>query len=178
MNTDRDIDMKTYYALRSLEDTRRNLDKAITDPQQKIRRENRECQVCYYMRSGTLSGQAFTPFECRECGGVFQHHTTRVPILCDACADKLNVCRRCQADMNLTRRASVDGEHPIPRPLADELHDLLAAVANAGGSYALPEGMRVHLAMKDEVTLDDLIRIGIRCIEHQLASEAVRQGTR
>lgn len=171
---DNDVDLRTYYALRTLEDTRKKLDKVITDPEQEQRRERKECQVCFYMRSGALAGQAFTPFECRECGGTFQHPNTRVPSFCDACAEKLNICRRCQADMNLARKAGVASEQPRPRPLVDELHDLLASVAKAGGAYALPEGMRSHLAMKGEVTLDDLMRIGIRCIEHQIASEAVR----
>jgi len=70
------------------------VDKARADKNREAREASHECPFCHYIAVG-MAGQAFTEFECDGCRGKFSHHNTRVPRLCDGCADSLGACARC-----------------------------------------------------------------------------------
>ncbi len=72
----------------------RRVDKARADEGREAREAVRECPFCHYVAVG-FAGQAFTEFDCGSCGGKFSHPNTRVPRLCDGCADLLGACIRC-----------------------------------------------------------------------------------
>jgi len=68
--------------------------KACVDTDRERREELRECAFCYYV-SRAMAGQAFTEFVCAACEKSFSHPNTRVPLLCDECADTHGACVRC-----------------------------------------------------------------------------------
>jgi hypothetical protein len=70
------------------------VDKARADKGREAREASRECPFCFYVMV-VMAGQAFTEFDCGSCEGKFSHHNTRVPRLCDGCADSLEACVRC-----------------------------------------------------------------------------------
>jgi len=75
------------------------------DPNKTQRLAERACTVCFYLRRGGLSGQAFTAWSCLNCEQLQpEWHNTAHPRLCEGCAKKLNCCQKCGADMDLRSR--------------------------------------------------------------------------
>jgi len=53
------------------------------------------CNACYNKQRNSMSGQAFTSFQCAECGTQSSHANTGVPKICHNCADKYQMCQKC-----------------------------------------------------------------------------------
>lgn len=81
---------------------------ALSDSKRKDRREARECAWCFYFCRNRLAGQAFTDWECSGCNTPASHPNTSTPVLCDSCSDKLGLCVRCGADLDLKMRTTME----------------------------------------------------------------------
>lgn len=71
---------------------------ALEDTFQKERLLDCECQVCW-CRS-VMAGQSFTEYNCTICEKQNSWHNTNAPSLCQDCAKKYKICRRCYATLN------------------------------------------------------------------------------
>ena len=69
------------------------------DKKQVVRRSRSTCKKCFYI-DVRIAGQAFTEFQCGACQEFSMHHNTAVPKYCDACANKLQICRHCGAALD------------------------------------------------------------------------------
>jgi hypothetical protein len=115
IKTDWDIDIRTFYARKSIEKLTKALEYIASDPQAAVRRSEHECPVCYYLERGSkIVGHGFTTYTCQECEKEHRHPNTGVPRLCRECAEAKRVCRRCGADIELKER----GQQPKPKPKA------------------------------------------------------------
>ncbi len=56
---------------------------------------SRKCKACYYLREPRMAGQAFTPFECANCGDTTAHPNTNVPRYCATCCADNELCQNC-----------------------------------------------------------------------------------
>ncbi len=81
--------------------------KFLADADKKKRQEACLCLYCFYVRGPRISGQAFTEWDCEECGEKAMHSNTSVPHYCLDCAWKYNVCADCGADLELRPRLKV-----------------------------------------------------------------------
>ena len=79
--------------------TRKNLNKYDTDPKQPQRLKLQKCKYCYYINI-KISLQAFTTFTCKNCKEEFIHHNSNVDKFCMKCAEELNICCHCGAEMD------------------------------------------------------------------------------
>lgn len=79
------------------------LDNYVKDKHKDRRHDLLECGACYYF-GGRIAGQGFTNYTCQVCEEERTHHNTAVPRICRGCAQKLNICSRCGADIDLKRR--------------------------------------------------------------------------
>ena len=80
--------------------------KYLTDPDKKKRLERCRCLACFY--SGpSLSGQAFTEWNCRVClKDQSMWPNTNPPLSCEDCAKKFKICLICGADLHLRVKRS------------------------------------------------------------------------
>ena len=69
------------------------------DKQKSLRLANQECATCFYIPR--IAGQAITDYQCSRCAARDSWGNTSVPWLCVPCAQELNLCRRCAADIDL-----------------------------------------------------------------------------
>lgn len=56
---------------------------------------SKKCKVCYYLREPRMAGQAFTNFECANCGETTAHHNTNTPRYCATCCADNELCQSC-----------------------------------------------------------------------------------
>lgn len=81
--------------------------KLIDDVDKAKRRAMFCCKWCWYRRSGSLTGQAFTEYTCLRCDEKKMHPNTGVPLLCDPCAKETKLCCACCGDMEGKKRTVV-----------------------------------------------------------------------
>jgi len=79
----------------------------VSDADRLKREHEHLCKWCWYRRSGSLHGQAFTEYVCQRCDQELSHHNTGVPALCTPCAEKTGLCCACCGDMNGEKRTEV-----------------------------------------------------------------------
>jgi len=73
----------------------------FSDPSKKVRIKNKHlCRYCYYANTSRIGGAAITTVVCANCDKELTFSNTCVDILCDECAEKLNVCKRCGQKMD------------------------------------------------------------------------------
>lgn len=65
------------------------------------------CKPCYYIM-GTVAGQAFTETECALCFKKLGFSSTLVDAICEECAKKKGLCRRCGGDLNSKVRRKIE----------------------------------------------------------------------
>lgn len=86
-------------------DSVRRVQRYLVDDEQRERRTiSGYCRWCWYRRSGSLAGQAFTAYRCARCNNEEQHSNTGVPMLCKACTDETELCRGCCGDRDGKQR--------------------------------------------------------------------------
>jgi len=78
---------------------RKNLKIYDTDPKQQSRIKLQKCKYCMYMNI-RISLQAFTSFTCKNCKEEYLHHNSNVDKFCRKCAEELNICVYCGAEMD------------------------------------------------------------------------------
>jgi len=91
-----------YYTERNksfISQTRKNLNNYDTDLKQTQRIKLQKCKYCMYMNI-KISLQAFTTFICKNCEEEFLHHNSNVDKYCRKCAEELNICVHCGAEMD------------------------------------------------------------------------------
>lgn len=59
-----------------------------------------ECRGCFYLNSGRLAGQAFSKYRCGICAEEREWPNTAVPMICETCADGVDLCQRCAGVRN------------------------------------------------------------------------------
>jgi len=79
--------------------TRKKLNNYDTDPKQSQRLKLQKCKYCYYINI-KIALQAFTKFTCKNCKEEFLHHNSNVNKHCMKCAEELNICCHCGAEMD------------------------------------------------------------------------------
>jgi hypothetical protein len=94
-----DVKFRTHLARRRVQELVNMVELQATDPQRDRRIAENECVACFYQTR--IAGHMFTPYICEICTGVQNWHNTAVPRMCDACACKHTICRRCGADREL-----------------------------------------------------------------------------
>lgn len=70
------------------------------DPNIEERKAKHLCRVCFYMRSNSWAGQAFTDKNCEGCNVKMTFATTNTDSFCNTCAEKYGVCKHCGAKMD------------------------------------------------------------------------------
>ena len=81
--------------------------KLLHDPDRAKRLEAGECVACFYLRGDRICGQAFTEWECGQCGKQDMHSNTGTPKFCADCSWKYCVCTQCGADLGLRPRRKI-----------------------------------------------------------------------
>jgi hypothetical protein len=106
-----DVSFRTHLAKRRIQEHVNMVELQATDPGKTARISLNECVACYYQTR--IAGQAFTDFVCEMCTVVNTHHNTAVPRMCDSCASKRSLCRRCGADreLNEARKELIQTKH-------------------------------------------------------------------
>jgi len=78
---------------------RKNLYNYDNDVQQTKRIKSQKCKYCYYI-DNNFSLQAFTTFICKNCKEEVMHHNSDIDKYCMKCAEELNICSHCGAEMD------------------------------------------------------------------------------
>lgn len=100
------VQTATGHAKQSADERRAKLQAFDEDALQSQRLKARECKACYYLFSPRMAGQAMTERECLGpgCNARILWHNTAVPLLCEKCADKHRLCRRCGSTIDMRER--------------------------------------------------------------------------
>jgi hypothetical protein len=93
-----DVNFKTRLTASRIRSMERLLDKIKHDEEKDRRILLSECPYCFY--GVFMAGQAFTDFSCKICDKAERHFNTNIPIICNECATKYNLCIQCGCDMN------------------------------------------------------------------------------
>ena len=92
--TFQNIENNTYFAEQRYRELKKRLDSYDNDDKKEYRLKKRYCKSCQYLRGG-LAGQAFTNFNCKNCGVECSHPNTDLDKYCAKCADEHDVCVKC-----------------------------------------------------------------------------------
>jgi hypothetical protein len=98
------IQNATFLARQFLADATRKVLEAKQDARRVERLAACECSWCFYFRSGRISGQGFTAWNCAGCGAQNTYHNTSVPKACKTCSKRFRICVSCLADLKLAPR--------------------------------------------------------------------------
>lgn len=88
---------RTKLRVDVMRETIRNIE---ADAEKGRRSSLRECPTCYEFGKQAICGRGFTRYSCKRCGVAGMFTNTRIPKLCYACADMLNLCCRCGGDID------------------------------------------------------------------------------
>ena len=55
------------------------------------------CEDC--KKINLMCGQAFRKYECGLCHQIKIHPNTHIPKICLSCAEKKNICQRCEVKL-------------------------------------------------------------------------------
>lgn len=92
---------------KSAREVSRILDKAEqlkSDPEKRKRLEKSLCLSCFYINFASFGGAAITERPCGICEDNMSFPTTVVDKVCNPCASKNDLCKRCGADLNLEEK--------------------------------------------------------------------------
>ena len=109
-----DAKYASRYSQMRIDEATRLANDLANDPQREIRLGQQQCKPCFYHR--TVSGQAFTSFECGICTETHQHPNTHTPQLCTPCAIHNNLCRHCGAGMEGAAEMKLRTDPLTPAP--------------------------------------------------------------
>jgi hypothetical protein len=71
------------------------VDKALARPKFELLKEASKMRLECVKHAGTMAGQAFTPFQCGDCGGRGDWPNTAIPRFCRMCAFRGFKCQKC-----------------------------------------------------------------------------------
>jgi hypothetical protein len=102
MKLDKTIQLNSKYRNKQyIEDTSKKIILYYSDPDKKIRiQQEHLCKFCYYVNTSRIGGSAITTVICANCDVEITFGNTCVDILCDKCAEELNVCKHCGQKMD------------------------------------------------------------------------------
>lgn len=103
-----DVASATHFNRRSLGEWIARAERAFADTDRAKRLERHECRWCFYARSGGVAGAALTSKPCDACGDIQHYESTATDRLCRACAERLGLCVRCIADVDLVDRRKLE----------------------------------------------------------------------
>jgi hypothetical protein len=92
------IERNTHYSHKHYDRMKKKIARYEEDRDVESRKAIRECKACFYLKDG-MALQAFTSYDCKECGNESQHHNSNVPRYCQSCADRHDVCVRCGSEV-------------------------------------------------------------------------------
>ena len=96
------VQNRTYMLNKSRENYIEMAKKLIDDPDSEQRRESQQCQICFY--SSRIGGAALTDAECGKCGKLMHFCNTCTDVLCKECAEEMELCMHCGADIEGRKR--------------------------------------------------------------------------
>jgi len=77
----------------------KNLLSYYADVEKKERKNKHLCRYCYYI-DAKIGGFAITTVICANCDKEMSFKNTCVDVLCNECAEKLGLCKRCGQKMD------------------------------------------------------------------------------
>jgi hypothetical protein len=92
------IARRNNYSSWRYEDTVEAIKDYETDSKKNSRLSLMECKSCYYLKTKAAL-QAFTDYECRNCGSIKKYHNSNIPTYCEDCCKEHDVCCRCGANI-------------------------------------------------------------------------------
>jgi hypothetical protein len=95
-----DIDNKTHWNNKHIEDMTKKLNSYCFDDKQMERSLQQLCKYCFYVNTGRIAGQAFTKSNCSYCEKEMMFPTTDRDKYCPECAKKIMACKHCGARMD------------------------------------------------------------------------------
>lgn len=75
----------------------RSADEVTNDPKKEERLKEQLCVSCFYRVS--IAGQRFTYRNCMICESEMQFSSTKVDKICQKCANEINACKHCMAEI-------------------------------------------------------------------------------
>ncbi len=97
--TEENIKIHTFWSKRLYKIQTKNILNYELDIYQDNRLKYRECKTCYYLKHDRIVTQAFTDYECLNCGTRHTHHNGGVPRYCTSCSTSFGICVRCGAEL-------------------------------------------------------------------------------
>lgn len=94
------IENTTWFNKKYYENLKSKIDDYDNDINKDRRFENFKCKHCFYLRRDTVSGSAFTQYDCIDCGSEEVSSNTNVDKLCLSCAKNNNACKHCGGQMD------------------------------------------------------------------------------
>jgi hypothetical protein len=98
----------THFARQHLREWMDAAERAFADLDRKERETVQECRRCFYVGRQRMAGQAFTERECENCKRSVMYPTTDTNSLCVECGQRLGLCVRCCADIDLVDRRKLE----------------------------------------------------------------------
>jgi hypothetical protein len=91
-------------ASREIERVLKQATQLQTDPDKAERLNVTLCRSCYYIRTGRIGGASMTTKPCGICDDEMLFPSTATDKMCQSCAAKNLLCKRCGADIELKNR--------------------------------------------------------------------------
>jgi hypothetical protein len=101
--------LQTSLSARRVSDTIKLAARLQEDPDREKRLQQQLCIACHYFHR--IAGQAFTDQPCACCAKPQRFSSTATDDLCQPCAEKNKLCKRCSGDIDMRtgRRTWPDG---------------------------------------------------------------------
>lgn len=103
-----DVQNATHFGRQHLKDWIERAERAFADLDREKRLERQECRWCYYAHPSRLGGAAITHKPCDTCNEVMTFSNTCTDRICKPCGERLGLCVRCCADINLVDRRKLE----------------------------------------------------------------------
>ncbi len=82
-------------------------EKIHNDTDRDRRKAEQLCATCFYLRKGSIAGQAITVQPCGLCAAPQTYSSTATDALCMGCAIGHCLCKKCGADVELKQRTAL-----------------------------------------------------------------------
>lgn len=103
-----DMQSATHFGRQRLQNWIERAERAFADLDREKRLERHECRWCYYAHSERMGGAAMTTKPCDHCELVMTFGSTNTDRICKPCGERLGLCVRCCADINLVDRRKLE----------------------------------------------------------------------
>lgn len=100
-HTKQDIDFFTAFS-KNIADEHMKKTRAFLADSERNKRLNEafECPTCFYIMNDLVAGQSFVNWNCRKCSTQQTWGNTNHPKLCNDCAKRFQLCRRCGGNVD------------------------------------------------------------------------------